>query len=38
MLAVLQTSAMHSTDLYVETPDTTAHVIANIFDPQHQPQ
>ena len=38
MLAVLQTSAMHSTDLYFETPDTTALVIANIFDPQHQPQ
>lgn len=38
MLAVLQTSAMHSTDLYVETPDTIALVITNIFDPQHQPQ
>ncbi|MEE9344112.1 MAG: hypothetical protein V3U88_00735, partial [Methylococcales bacterium] len=38
MLAVLQTSAMHSTDLYLESSETATLVITSIFDPQHQPQ
>ena len=42
MLAVLQKSVIHLTDLYIDTSEdtseTTAVAVTNIFDPQDQPQ
>jgi hypothetical protein len=42
MLAVLQKSALHSTDSYIDTPETTPAktvvAITRIFDPQDHPQ